>query len=124
MKIFEPYKKFEDGKGTFTGIVNSGLWEEINYVETAAGKVRGGHYHRETRELFFIIEGDIDITVTDLDGNVTHAFSASRGSIFIIEPLEVHTFVCRTDCRWINIMSRRIDDQFHDIHPLTHGPRA
>ena len=55
MIVLEPYKKFDDARGRFFGIVNTAHWEEINYIETAAGQIRGGHYHKEKRELFFII---------------------------------------------------------------------
>lgn len=116
MRIFEPYKKIEDRRGSFLGIVNSGNWEEVNFVETMAGQVRGGHFHKEIRELFFIIEGEIDITIAGLTGGESHNYTVGPGSIFVIEPFEVHTFTCRTTCKWINVLSKRIDDQFHDIH--------
>jgi mannose-6-phosphate isomerase-like protein (cupin superfamily) len=116
MKLLEPYKTIEDQRGRFFGIVNSGQWEEINCVETVAGQVRGGHYHKETRELFYIIDGDIDITITELNGTVVSHFTVGAGSVFVIEPYEIHTFLCKSACRWINVLSKRIDDQFHDIH--------
>lgn len=116
MKIFESYKQFTDNRGLFFGIVNSGLWEEVNYIETHSGQVRGGHYHKETRELFFIIDGEIDVTIQNLrDNNLAHII-AKKGSLFVIDPFEIHTFKCKTDCKWLNILSKRIDDQFHDIH--------
>ncbi len=116
MKIFESYKHLRDSRGSFTGIINSGLWEEINYIETQAGQIRGGHYHRETKELFFIVEGKGEVTLHDLEGKQTKKFSFDKGSIFVIDPYEVHTFECHTECRWINVLSKRLDDQFHDIH--------
>lgn len=122
MKLFESYKKIEDSRGIFLGIVNSGQWEEINFVETSANQVRGGHYHKETRELFFIIEGDIEITITELNNANISSFTVGPGAIFVIEPFEIHSFACKTPCKWINVLSRRIDDQFHDIHIPTITP--
>lgn len=116
MKIFDSYKRLADARGLFLGITNSGIWEEMNYVETRAGQVRGGHYHKETRELFFIIDGEIDITIQDLHGHRLDQLAATKGSIFVVDPMEVHTFKCRTDSRWINMLSKRIDDRNHDIH--------
>ena len=116
MRIFQSYKRIEDGRGAFLGIINSGNWEEINYIETKAGQTRGGHYHKDTLELFFIVEGVIDVSVHDIDGNSRQSLTVMKGSILIIDPKEVHTFVCRTDSKWINVLSKRIDDQFHDIH--------
>lgn len=116
MKQLEAYKRFEDNRGSFLGIVNSGQWEEINFVETSANQVRGGHYHKETRELFFIIEGDIEITISEINGVGDKSFTVGPGAIFVIEPFEIHSFICKTPCKWINVLSKRIDDQFHDIH--------
>jgi dTDP-4-dehydrorhamnose 3,5-epimerase-like enzyme len=117
MRVLEPYKRFEDGRGAFLGIVNSGNWEEVNYIETKAGQVRGGHYHKKALELFFIIDGEIDIEARDIGGGgAVDTLSVSKGAIVIIDPYEVHTFSCRTACKWINFLSRRMDDQFLDIH--------
>lgn len=116
MKILEPYKSIHDKRGLFLGIVNSAHWEEINYIETFAGEVRGGHYHTETRELFFIIEGEVEITIQSVDRNETRNVLVMKGSIFVVEPGEVHTFSCKTACKWINVLSKRIDDQFYDFH--------
>lgn len=66
--------------------------------------------------MFFIIEGEIDITIYNIVEDESFTFRVEKGNIFVIDPFEVHTFVCKTDCRWINVLSRRIDDQFNDIH--------
>lgn len=117
MRILEPYKRFEDGRGVFLGILNSGRWEEMNYIETRAGQVRGGHFHKETREIFFIIDGEIDIETWDVRGTgPAKSRRVSKGAIVIVDPYEVHTFSCRTDCRWINVLSRRMDEPIYDIH--------
>jgi dTDP-4-dehydrorhamnose 3,5-epimerase-like enzyme len=116
MRMLLPYKQFVDNRGSFLGIINSGQWEEINYIETTAGQKRGGHYHKDTRELFFIIEGEIDITVYKIGADESVSYKVGKGAIFVIDPLEVHTFTCNTYCRWINVLSKRIDDQFNDIH--------
>lgn len=120
MRILEPYKNFTDHRGIFFGIINSGQWEEINYVETKADQVRGGHYHKETRELFFVIEGDIEVTIEKLGGQSRSVFTAGKGSIFVVEPFEIHTFRCKMACRWINVLSKRIADQFQDFFVLEH----
>jgi dTDP-4-dehydrorhamnose 3,5-epimerase-like enzyme len=123
MIVLKPYKNFTDARGQFYGIINTAQWEEINYIETVAGQIRGGHYHRETRELFFIIEGNIEVKIESLHGNAPHIYNMEKGSLFVVEPYEVHTFICKTDSKWINVLSKRIDDQFHDFHvPTTNAP--
>jgi len=116
MRILESYKHFGDMRGEFLGIINDGRWEEINYVETESGQVRGGHYHADTQELFFIIEGDIEIQVVSIDGRSIQKFTAQKGYIFVVEPLEVHIFKCLTRSKWINVLSKRMDDNKPDFH--------
>ena len=115
MKIIEPYFRFSDDRGGMLGIVNEGEWQEINLVDSQAGAVRGGHYHRRTRELFHIIDGRIRVEVTDLEGRVLVERHVSGGDTLVVEPGEVHTFHCETPCRWINVLSRRIDPEAPDI---------
>ena len=32
-----------DHRGSFLGLMNQGSWQEVNFVATQAGQVRGGH---------------------------------------------------------------------------------
>ena len=118
MKQLKPYKLLQDARGMFLGIVNTGLWKELNYIETEAGQTRGGHYHRETEELFFILEGEIEIKITSLDGLIKHVFTARKGHIFIVEPLEIHSFKCLTPSKWINVLSKKMDDKALDFYRI------
>jgi quercetin dioxygenase-like cupin family protein len=111
----KPYKQMSDPRGTFLGIINSGHWEEMNYIETDAGQIRGGHYHKKIQELFFILEGEMEIQIDATDGRKLHSLTARKGHILIVQPLEVHTFKCLTHCQWINVLSKRIDDADPDF---------
>ena len=122
MTILEPYRQFADARGRILGVVNEGQWEEINFVETAAGQSRGGHFHRETRELFLIISGEIRVRIGEGPGESTHDFGP--GAVFVIEPGEAHWFESLTPCTWINVLSRRIDQACPDIVPVSAAPAA
>ncbi len=117
MLTLSPYVKFEDDRGGLFGITQE-QWSEANYIETKASHVRGGHYHKETRELFFIISGELDIAVTDLRSGKNFEFVAGKGDIFVIEPYELHTFSARTDASWINMLSKSHDPENPDFHRL------
>lgn len=115
MKKITPYSQRSDVRGRLVGIMNEGQWEEFNYLETKAGQVRGNHFHRDTVELFFIIDGDIDVVISNTAGN-EEIIRASAGDILKIEPGENHTFYCLTDCRWINFLTNRFCPDSPDIH--------
>ena len=85
-------------------------------METKAGQTRGFHYHKETIELFFIIEGKIEVSIRTPEGELKKQFIAEKGDIFLIEPFEIHTFHTRVDSKWLNFLSKRIDDQNPDFH--------
>lgn len=115
MKKIEPYITREDARGKLIGLMNSGSWEEFNYLETCAGQVRGNHYHRNTWEVFFIIEGEVEV-VTQVSGQVgTSSITLHSGDVLMIEPGERHTFHCITATRWINALSKRFEQDNPDI---------
>jgi len=118
MKILPPYKSFKDKRGSFTGIVNFGEWHELNFVETFSGETRGNHYHKRISELFFIISGEVEVSISSLDGKSVGVYSFKKGDAFIVEPLEVHKFTSRTASEWINVLSEKIDSGSPDIYPL------
>jgi len=116
MLLLKPYTQQQDDRGSFTGIINSGHWEEINYVETKAGQIRGGHYHAETKELFFILEGDVEITINSMRDKQEQSIHVGKGSIIIIDIGEIHTFRSLTASKWINVLSKKMDSNVPDLH--------
>ncbi len=117
MQKLTPYFSRLDERGGFLGITQES-WAEVNFIETGANQVRGNHYHKETRELFFIVSGEIEVVIDDLNSGEHAEFSFSKGDVFIIEPYEVHTFRTRTDAQWINMLSKAMDPANPDFHQV------
>ena len=114
MKRIQPYLVREDGRGRLLGLMNEGIWEEFNFLETKAGQVRGNHFHRETREVFFIIEGEVEVVIK-IPGQPEIGLNLHDGDLIRLEPGETHTFHWRSNTRWINILSKRFDQKNPDI---------
>ncbi len=124
MKILTPYISKRDARGGFLGITQE-HWAEANFIETKGEQVRGNHYHKETRELFFIVSGEVDVVVDDLRSGEHVEASFSQGDIFIIEPYELHVFHTRTDAQWINMLSQPLDQDNPDFHHVaTDDPKS
>lgn len=115
MKLLTPYMINKDSRGMFTGIINSGTWEEINIIETDEGCIRGGHYHKLTLELFYILSGEIEVEVSRED-KAKEVHLVREGAIFLIEPFEIHTFRCLTKCKWLNVLSKKMDELAMDFY--------
>jgi dTDP-4-dehydrorhamnose 3,5-epimerase-like enzyme len=117
MQKLSPYITRLDERGGFLGITQES-WAEVNFIETRANQVRGNHYHKETRELFFIVSGEIEVVIDDLNSGEHLELSFSKGDVFIIEPYELHTFRTRTDAQWINMLSKPMDPRDPDFHQI------
>ena len=108
----------EDSRGIMKGLVNQGNWKELNYFSTIAGQIRGNHYHKNTDELFIILEGKIEIewSKVDLKGETIHNLNKTTvkmGDVFIIKKNIRHIFNILEDSEWINGLSQKMDE----IHP-------
>ncbi len=121
MQTLPPYINKVDERGGFCGITQDS-WAEVNFIETRADQIRGNHYHKETRELFFIVSGEIEVVIDNLKSGEHLEVSFAKGDIFIIEPYEVHTFRTKTDAQWINMLSKAIDEQDPDFHQAGQQP--
>ena len=115
MQTLVPYIQKIDDRGGFWGITQD-HWAEVNFIETGAEQVRGQHYHKETRELFFIIEGEIEVVIDSLQSGEHTEMVVTKGDVFIIEPYELHTFRTRTEAKWLNMLSKRHEPQDPDFH--------
>jgi len=111
-----------DERGSFEGLVNFGTWKEINMVTSRRDMVRGDHYHKNTEELFIILEGKIRVCLENMEEGKRRGESlelyVEEGDVFIIEPNVCHTFHVLTDSRWINVLSRPIELENPDLHKV------
>ena len=117
--LIPPYFYFIDGRGKLVGVIQGQKWEEINYVESEKGSVRGNHYHKETKEGFFIIEGRVKVSLIDVVNNSKRTFIAKKGNMLIINPNTLHTFQMLENSKWINMLSKSLVGEIKDIVPNT-----
>ena len=116
-RICYPYFTYYDKRGGMMGIVQDNhKWEEINYIEAVQWAVRGGHYHKETHEGFYIIDGKIKVETSQLGSDKKHSFIVEKGDIFFIEPYTIHTFYIIENAKWINFLSKAMKIGNKDIH--------
>ncbi|MBQ6164696.1 MAG: cupin domain-containing protein [Clostridia bacterium] len=88
--VLEPDFFFPDDRGTLTQITRGG-YTQINAVYTKKGAVRGNrHYHRSTKEAFYIIRGRVRVTARR--GDEIQQAEFSDGDYFRIDEYTEHTF--------------------------------
>lgn len=117
------YFAHTDDRGSIRGLINRGIWKELNLITSEAGVVRGNHYHKRTQELFIILEGVIEVHTQkvnheNLAGEIS-VYSVRAGDVFWIDPLTNHTFIPKTYSKWINALSEPIDRDNPDFYRIT-----
>ena len=120
LKIIKPYFTHSDSRGTFEGLVNFGQWQEANLVRSAAGVERGNHFHKETVELFIVLEGEIRVVLQKVEnqklvGQPVEKFFKG-GDVFLVEPMVNHIFQVLTDAKWLNMLAHKMDSENPDMH--------
>ena len=122
IKFFESHFRHKDERGSIYGIINKGNWKEINFIKSKKGSSRGGHFHKKTKELFYILKGKIQIRIQEVKNNKLvgkqNIIEVNPYDIFLIEPNYTHTFKIIEDAEWINILSKKIDTKNPDILKL------
>jgi dTDP-4-dehydrorhamnose 3,5-epimerase-like enzyme len=112
IKRIPNYFSHRDDRGSIRGIINFGTWEEMNFITSDAGTVRGNHYHKYTKEAFLILEGEINIMTKNVKTNKKFVDEevVKQGDFFIIEPFILHTFRIIKDSKWLNLLSHKMGD--------------
>ncbi len=93
LEILKPDFEFSDGRGKLTQLIHGEI-AQINYVESNPSSIRGGHYHKLNKEIFFIIKGEVDVTVKK-DGE-SESYTFKSGDMFSIDKNVVHSFDYKT----------------------------
>lgn len=121
-KVITAYFHHQDPRGSITGIINSGQWEELNYITSVKNTIRGNHYHKTTTELFIILSGIIKVTFERIENDkATSEFEIKHfksRDAFIVNPNTSHTFEILEDSSWINVLSKKIDPKNPDFYKL------
>lgn len=89
LEILKPDFEFSDERGKLVQLVHDG-YKQINVVRSKAGTFRGGHCHRLNREAFYIIEGNLELTLRKDGFEEKYTFFA--GDMFVIDEYVYHDF--------------------------------
>ena len=95
-----------DERGTLTQLVREG-YKQVNVVTSKAGAKRGGHYHKINREVFYIVNGKLQVIVHFSGKEKIYYFGA--GDMFLIPPLVMHYFTYLEDTTLIGLYDKGIE---------------
>lgn len=107
-EILTPDFCHTDDRGSLTQLVHNG-YKQINVLRSKAGTARGGHYHKENYEAFYIVEGLCEVTFAKDTLRETKMFSA--GDFFQIAPYTTHAFKYLQDTVMIGMYDLGIEKE-------------
>lgn len=115
--ILKPDFQFEDERGALTQLVHEG-YNQINVVESKASAFRGGHYHKNNKEVFFVIRGEFKFTAEKDAEREEYTFKA--GDMFLVPPYVAHGFDFSSDTLLIGLYDVGVEnaDGTKDIYAV------
>lgn len=96
--------EFSDDRGTLVQLIHEGF-RQINVITSKKGAFRGGHYHKENSEAFYIISGLLRVTVNGVD------YTFTAGDFFEIEPNDLHSFYFQEDTTLVSMYSIGVESE-------------
>ena len=107
IEILEPDFIFEDERGTLAQITHE-KFAQTNAVFTKANQVRGNfHYHRFTKEVFFVISGEVKVHAK-LSGEAEE-YTFKNGDMFLIPENVRHSFEFLQDTYLVAFYTKRVE---------------
>ena len=106
---------FSDERGSVKTISVGKTWREVNLFTSKADAIRGGHYHKMTEEVLFVIEGKIEITCENTKNSDKETIIIGPNEGVQILPYEKHTAKIIEDTMWLAFLSKEYDNDDPDV---------
>jgi len=100
MKIARPQCNYKDERGEIIDILSKEHIEHVTLITSVKGVTRGNHYHKETLQIVYIIEGKIEL-LTQMPDSPIMSTILEKGDLAITYPMERHAMVTMEDSTFI-----------------------
>jgi quercetin dioxygenase-like cupin family protein len=108
MKVLKISAVFSDVRGDIIDVLRNTVVEYATVITSKHGAVRANHYHKETFQYVYMLEGRMRV-VSQMPGEATEEVVLEKGDLIVNMPLERHAFEAVDDCTML---------------VLTRGPRG
>lgn len=107
---------FHDSRGSLTQLVHEG-YEQINVLYTRSGVERGGHFHKESNECFYVVKGIVQVTARLENKEETVSFGEQ--DFFRVRSYIIHSMFFPEDCILVAMYDKCVElaDGSKDIYP-------
>jgi oxalate decarboxylase/phosphoglucose isomerase-like protein (cupin superfamily) len=87
----------------------------LSYLEMRPGMIRGNHFHKLRQEYFYLISGNISLSLADVATGQTVALEIQPGDMVYIQPGVAHAFNPLTPGHAVEYAAQPFD--FSDVFP-------
>lgn len=94
IEMLKPDFKFSNDTGVLIQLVHSG-WNQVNVLVSKEGSTRGGHYHKISKEVFYIVSGKVKLTIQAEEKS--EEYILQKDDMFLVSPFQRHTFAFLED---------------------------
>lgn len=106
IQFVEPNFVNEGSRGKLVQLVRDG-YKQVNVIESVAGSVRGGHYHKFNAECFYVVSGALTLKLSRDEEREQHDFE--EGAMFMVPPYVRHTFEYLKDTVLVSLYSDGVE---------------
>lgn len=110
-----PDFEFSNSAGKLVQLVHEG-WKQVNVLQSNKGEKRGGHYHKESKEAFYIVKGCLKALFEN--GGYEETIEYVEGDMFVIPTNIKHTFIFHEDTIMVGLYDKPVEkkDGSKDIY--------
>lgn len=106
IRILRPDFQFDDERGRLVQLVHEG-YRQINVIRSLRGVRRGGHWHEQNDEAFYLIEGLLELEAVCGRESERRVFRA--GDFFMIPRRVCHSFYFLEDTTLVSMYSAGVE---------------
>lgn len=104
MTVLEPEIVHEDARRRLTQLFTANI-KQVNLYECRANVTLGNHYHKETVEYFYLLDGHME----------SNGKPMNPGDLFMFIPEQVHKIETKTDCRFMTFVTKEFNLEAPDL---------
>ncbi len=120
-------KRWVEDKGEFAQISYGEEIRHLAFFELKKGYMRGGHYHKEKEETFYVIDGRMYGICIDTDTGERREYIVGKGEKMFISPRCGHIFYGMEDTLVVEYSPQKyvsedtVAMEFGDVAPASGG---
>lgn len=105
MRVLETEFSHTDPRRTLHQLLTADL-KQVNLYEAQEGSILGNHYHKETTEYFYLLQGSVIYN---------DQMTLDEGTMFVVYPTEKHTLTCLTYVKLMSFLTKPYTEGNPDI---------